>query len=73
MKLIKKICCLSVLFGSCMFFVMKNVNASDDVVPLVETSTDGDYDSFIKETQYEIEKNVTSVENEIYKMRDEYI
>ena len=51
MKLIKKICCLSVLFGSCMFFVMKNVNASDDVVPLVETSADGDYDSFIKETQ----------------------
>ena len=73
MKLIKKICCLSVLFGSCMFFVMKNVNASDDVVPLVETSTDGDYDSFIKETQDELEKNGTSVENELSKMRDEYI
>ena len=73
MKLIKKICCLSVLFGSCMFFVMKNVNASDDVVPLVETSADGDYDSFIKETQDELEKNGTSVENELSKMRDEYI
>ena len=73
MKLIKKICCLSVLFGSCMFFVMKNVNASDDVVPLVETSTDGDYDFFIKETQDELEKNGTSVENELSKMRDEYI
>lgn len=73
MNLIKKICCLSVLFGSCMFFVMKNVNASDNVVPLTETSTDGDYDSFIKETQDELEKNGTSVENELSKMRDEYI
>lgn len=56
-----------------MFFAIKNANASTVDIQISEDSTSVDYDSFIKEAHDEFAKNGTSVDNELSKMRDEYI
>ena len=47
MKLIKKICCLTILAGCITFFAIKCSNEYDAV-----------YDSFFKEVQDELAKNI---------------
>lgn len=61
MKLIKKICCLTILAGCITFFAIKCSNEYDAV-----------YDSFFKEVQDELAKNETSIDDELSKMKEEY-
>ena len=62
MKLIKKICCLTILAGCITFFCLSNVVMNMMLFMIL----------FFKEVQYELAKNETSIDDELSKMKEEY-